>query len=139
MTNDADKLENARRQGQAQFDSIREMVVALECDYARLEELRDDRTCWTNETESDPGDYGAAFPEKAEELAAADLLELAYARDYTEEQAGRDFWFTRQGHGTGFWDRDELEPEELGDKLSDRAKRFGEVYPEISRGWIYYL
>lgn len=27
--------------------------------------------------------------------------------DFEEDQAGRDFWFTRNGHGVGFWDRDE--------------------------------
>ena len=26
--------------------------------------------------------------------------------DYDETKAGRDFWYTRNGHGTGFWDRD---------------------------------
>lgn len=25
--------------------------------------------------------------------------------DYDASQAGRDFWFTRNGHGVGFWDR----------------------------------
>lgn len=35
-------------------------------------------------------------------------LALAYARDYSQEQAGRDYWFTRNGHGVGFWDRDQL-------------------------------
>lgn len=30
--------------------------------------------------------------------------------DYDDSQAGRDFWFTRQGHGVGFTDRSELEP-----------------------------
>jgi len=29
--------------------------------------------------------------------------------EYTiEQQAGHDFWLTRNGHGTGFWDRSEL-------------------------------
>lgn len=35
-------------------------------------------------------------------------LDLAYdcaARGYDETQAGHDFWFTRNGHGVGFWDR----------------------------------
>lgn len=40
----------------------------------------------------------------------AELLAAAYARDYSAEQAGRDYWFTRNGHGTGFWDRRELAP-----------------------------
>jgi len=40
---------------------------------------------------------------------AAELLAEAYARDdYGAEQAGRDFWLTRCGHGVGFWDRCEL-------------------------------
>lgn len=50
---------------------------------------------------------------------AAPLLEEAYARnDYSEEQAGRDLWFTRNGHGVGFWDRCQLEADKLGDRLS---------------------
>lgn len=32
-------------------------------------------------------------------------LEQAYATGYEPVQAGRDFWFTRNGHGVGFWDR----------------------------------
>lgn len=42
----------------------------------------------------------------------AATLEEAYAMDdalgfglYSAEQAGRDYWFTRNGHGVGFWDR----------------------------------
>jgi len=41
----------------------------------------------------------------------AATLESAYARDYDASQAGRDFWFTRCGHGVGFWDREALEPD----------------------------
>lgn len=39
------------------------------------------------------------------------LLDLAYARDYDAAQAGRDYWFTRNGHGVGFWERKQLEPD----------------------------
>lgn len=60
----------------------------------------------------------------------AALLAQAYAcADYGPEQAGRDFWFTRNGHGAGFWDRDQLD--ELGDALSElcgwRAPAFHEI------------
>ncbi len=43
------------------------------------------------------------------------------------EQAGHDFWLTRNGHGVGFWDRDYPEdaPEGIGDMLSDIAQSFG--------------
>ncbi|AXQ69622.1 hypothetical protein HOU03_gp146 [Caulobacter phage CcrSC] len=46
------------------------------------------------------------------------------AWDYDEAAAGRDFWYTRNGHGVGFWDRG---LGEVGDKLSD-ACRYSEVY-----------
>lgn len=99
---------------------------------------------------------------------AAPLLELAYRHGYDESQAGRDFWFTRQRHGVGFWDRREIDvnvyllpsgdidiPDEsesdsdmiaagaksignLGRMLSVDAKSFGEAYPQIYGGWIRY-
>lgn len=43
--------------------------------------------------------------------ANAALLDEAFGRDYEADQAGRDFWFTRCGHGCGYWDRKELEPD----------------------------
>ncbi|MGY2987684.1 hypothetical protein [Bradyrhizobium sp. USDA 4508] len=41
---------------------------------------------------------------------------------YDDERAGTDFWFTRNGHGAGFWDRG-LGAD--GDRLSDMAKAYG--------------
>lgn len=47
------------------------------------------------------------------------LLESAYQRDgYDAAQAGHDFWLTRNGHGTGFWDRDALDADDLGARLA---------------------
>lgn len=40
---DEEKTAGARQQAAAQMSGIAEMVAALECDYARLEELRDER------------------------------------------------------------------------------------------------
>lgn len=83
-------------------------------------------------------------------------LNAAYeAADYDAAQAGRDFWFTRNGHGVGFWDRRQLESpagnslaaieapaqwgparkalflsvrgKSLGDVLADACKAFGEI------------
>lgn len=47
---------------------------------------------------------------------------------------GSNFWYTRNGHGVGFWDRD---LEETGDRLTDIAQSFGECHLDIYRGWIY--
>lgn len=39
------------------------------------------------------------------------------------EQAGHDFWLTRNGHGAGFWDGDWSEP--FATYLTDAATQFG--------------
>jgi hypothetical protein len=41
------------------------------------------------------------------------------------DQAGHDFWLTRNGHGSGFWDFGRW-PEGVGDTLTDLSKSFGE-------------
>lgn len=45
--------------------------------------------------------------------------------DMDAEQAGHDFWLTRNGHGAGFWDRG---LGERGDRLTAASKPYGEVY-----------
>jgi len=53
------------------------------------------------------------------QVKALELLQLAYDSEsvaYDQAQAGRDFWFTRNGHGVGFWDRG---LGQIGDDLSD--------------------
>lgn len=73
-------------------------------------------------------------------VANLSVLEKAFAYDYDPEQAGHDFWLTRQGHGAGFFDRDELNVlhESERDSLIDNARKFGEAYVEVYRGWIYH-
>lgn len=65
------------------------------------------------------------------------LVEQAIsAHDYSYEQAGHDFWLTRNGHGAGFWDRgldSQIEDEQgdmwnLGDALTSASKMFGEIH-----------
>lgn len=63
---------------------------------------------------------------RAFQQEARALLSQAYARDYDAAQAGRDFLFTRDGHGVGFWDRKELDADDLGRKLSDIARTYGQ-------------
>lgn len=43
------------------------------------------------------------------------------------EMAGHDFWLTRCGHGTGFWDRGRWDDENgQATRLDETAKSFGE-------------
>lgn len=44
--------------------------------------------------------------------------------DYDMRRAGTDFWFTRNRHGAGFWDRDLGEPGRL---LTDAAHAAGSL------------
>jgi hypothetical protein len=56
-------------------------------------------------------------------LAKAKPLIDQTSRTYTK--AAHDFWFTRNGHGVGFWDGDWPEPQAA--ELSALAESFGQV------------
>ena len=70
------------------------------------------------------------FSDDAREKMAKDLqnfVDLVNAEipdlEMDAEQFAHDFWLTRNGHGTGFWDRG---LGDLGGKLAKLAKTFGE-------------
>lgn len=67
--------------GKNTFYGIREMVAALQCDYLRLEELRDERDGWDAEEELN---WVLSNPEDAEELQQ---LELDAGECEDEDQA----------------------------------------------------
>jgi hypothetical protein len=75
-----------------------------------------------------------------QESNAADLAEayqLYNVGDWTpEEQAGHDFWLTRNGHGAGFWDRG---LDVLGDRLAQAAHAWGECYAYVGDDGKVYL
>lgn len=60
----------------------------------------------------------------ADIATAASLGEYAKSRHSIKEMAGHDFWLSRCGHGTGFWDRD---LGEVGERLYEAARSFGEA------------
>lgn len=99
-----------------------------------------------------PGDYGFGdiAPETLDRIIAdckrfqeahATVLQEAYERDdYSDEQAGRDFWFTRNGHGVGFWDRDQLKGHvDLGESLTVASKSYSSVDAYIGDDGKVYL
>lgn len=56
-----------------------------------------------------------------------------------EASFGHDLWLTSQGHGTGFWDRDEL-GDDLGKALTAALEQFSKtvnIDHEQYRGWFY--
>lgn len=53
------------------------------------------------------------------------------------EQAGHDFWLTRNGHGVGFWETSDWE-EDAGQKLTASAKAFGECNLYVGDDGLIY-
>jgi hypothetical protein len=59
------------------------------------------------------------------DAAQVHLVAAMERKGYSATRAGHDFWLTRCGHGTGYWDRDEL-TQELKDALTQASKAAGE-------------
>jgi hypothetical protein len=59
----------------------------------------------------------------------AEVSDAVDAGRYSWTQFGHDLWFTRNGHGTGFWDRGLAM---MGDDLSDHAQAMGEVWTYVT-------
>lgn len=55
---------------------------------------------------------------------AVDMAVDYAAKPYNYLQAGHDLWYTRNGHGCGYWDRDL--PKAQADALDAAAKALGE-------------
>jgi hypothetical protein len=54
---------------------------------------------------------------------------------YDEGDIGHNFWLTRNGQGTGFWDRGNGD---IDDKLTELCRPYGEQYLYVGDdGWIY--
>lgn len=72
-------------------------------------------------------DLGEGVRAEAEKVVAefaatcGPLADEAVER-YGAERFGHDLALTCNGHGAGFWDRDELGADDLGDRLSDLCR-----------------
>lgn len=77
------------------------------------------------------GDCAAFMAAHAADLATLDGAEWDGAASwgaYDMTDAGRDYWFTRNGHGVGFWDRSFTgEAADAAERLTD-ACRYSETY-----------
>lgn len=88
----------------------------------------------------DISDFAREAIERAE-LHCAYFLDRAGPwisdEDQTEEQIGHDLWLTRNGHGTGFLDRDL--PNSRGEILSKICKTMGECDAYVGDDGRIYL
>lgn len=86
----------------------------------------------SNESGGDPLDDNYSPDDIAPDALASAIADCkafqeAHADDLSgldSEQAGHDFWLTRNGHGAGFWDRG---LGELGERLSKASEAYGSV------------
>ena len=102
-------------------DSFRDRDNFVTAYIGAAEELADDEfedghVDWSKEA--------VAEMERAAELFYSKAEKLLQKTDGDPRQHGYDFWLTRNGHGTGFWDRGYGD---IGDKLTAFAEKFGEV------------
>lgn len=132
--------------GRTAFDDLDEFAqgfieAAFFCNVDDFESRRDWSTPFNQERLA-AGEFGGAIPHDAStadidpasleavkalcdefQRKAGTLLAAAYMRpDYDAAQAGRDLYFTRAGHGVGYWDRPQL-GDTLGTALSEAAGR----------------
>ena len=88
--------------------------------------------------------YGIGdFAPEAISKATADCLDfrtgttgLLEEASISPEQAGHDFWLTRNRHGTGFWDRSNGR---IGQELTDFAHAYGETDVYVGDSGKLYL
>jgi len=76
--------------------------------------------------------------ENAELLAKAQLIGdyADYGIETAKEAMGNDFYYTRHHHGVGYFDRN---LDEVGDKLDEAAKLYGETWAYIGDDGKVYL
>ena len=86
----------------------------------------------TGDSEQPPADAELHPLTKAEAHTACSRFREA-ARElgvdvshFTPERIGHDLWLTRNGHGTGFWDRPEIYGNTLSRQFSALAKAMGQ-------------
>lgn len=104
MADSTDKAAELERIGKSAYESIAEMVAALNCDYERLEELRNERDSHNGgrDTDVEP-DWATEYPDDAAELAeleadAGECKDQDDARQRIEEDPlsiqVRSGWYT---------------------------------------------
>ena len=75
----------------------------------------------------------AALKAECERFQRENAADLA---GFEESAAGADFWFTRCGHGVGYWDGDYPEPQAT--RLTEASERYGNVDLYVGDDGVIY-
>jgi hypothetical protein len=89
---------------------------------------------FTEEGSDDFEMYGPELDEDFIRESTIDCLAFysnigCFLNDENHTQAAHDFWLTRNGHGTGFWDRPEVYGEHHAKRFTELSEAYGEAYP----------
>jgi hypothetical protein len=87
-------------------------------------------------TEDGTDDFEMYGPELDEDFIRESTIDClafysniqCYLNDDNYAQAAHDFWLTRNGHGTGFWDRPEIYGKHHAKRFTELAESYGEAY-----------
>lgn len=85
-----------------------------------------DCALWTESPEGQHWEQSGIAPETYASMIDDCMKFVAANTEHVKNHmsfAGHDFWLTRNGHGSGFWDGDW--PEQTGNELTKSAKSFG--------------
>lgn len=98
---------------------------------------------FTDTGDVDQPPLAADLAPEVKDRLTADCVSFWYRMYYyiepahqTIEQAGHDFWYTRNGHGAGFWDGDWPEPYDK--MLTKLAESYGEFQTYLSDDGLIY-
>ena len=110
---------------------------------------------WTSDDEAPSGEYSERgrfdilLPKLSPEALASIQTDCAKFQGengaawrilgMTDEQAGHDFWLTRNHHGSGFWDHSSDFNEAGLRALTDAAHKFGESDLYLGDDGLYYV
>lgn len=86
-----------------------------------------DGTDFSHETLKQIEEDCKKFRELAGDMISPDTCLRESGEWNYEDLAGHDFWLTRNGHGTGFWE-DGRWSDDVKDKLTEIAESFSELY-----------
>lgn len=113
-------------------------------DHERMVAAYKEALAWASTDENDNDFMSYEFSPIANSQCHIDCQNFALAfhdliDDFDAAQIGHDLFLTRNGHGTGFWDRPEIYGTELAEMLSRAAAALGECYPYIGDDGLIYL
>lgn len=134
----------AAKHGIVLKDTVRAMVLG----YLICAEWSSTHTKNPNEENEEVVEFDTVhkqFAEKALELAITDCVSFVekagpeLLKDLAPDSVGHDFWLTRNHHGAGFWDRDNLKANQRGKRLTTKAHSFGEKNLVLGDDGLTYI